>query len=180
MDQNSKPGVVLYAEDEENDALFMQMAFRKAGCGHLLHVVKNGQEAVDYLSGNGIYADRASHPLPSVLLLDLNLPVLSGFGVLGWLRNHLEFHSLPVVVFSSSTRPEDKLQAVNLGAAGLFKNPPPGKNSRTSPKTCWENPRPTDKSLAYSERPARGHSARRHPLSATNWPILVSSVAKDV
>lgn len=127
MDENLKPGVVLYAEDEENDALFMQMAFRKAGCGHLLHVVTNGQAVVDYLAGHGIYADRTRHPLPSVLLLDLNLPVLSGFGVLSWLRNHLEFHSLPVVVFSSSTRPEDKLQAVNLGARGFVQKPASGK-----------------------------------------------------
>ena len=126
MENQNQTGVVLYAEDEESDVLFMQMAFGKAGLAHLLHVVKNGQEVVDYLSGAGEFADREKNPLPSLLLLDLNLPLRSGFAVLQWVRNQPGFHALPVVVFSSSTRPEDKLKAANLGADEYVQKPPSG------------------------------------------------------
>ncbi len=126
VESQTKSSVVLYAEDEENDVLFMQIAFDKAGLGHLLRVVQNGQEVVDYLSGAGAFADRHRHPLPSLLLLDLNMPLLSGFGVLQWLRNQPAFHDLPVVVFSSSTLPEDKLKAANLGVSEFVPKPASG------------------------------------------------------
>lgn len=126
MESQIKTGIVLYVEDDENDVLFMQMAFRKAGLSRLLHVVRNGREAVDYLSGAGAFADRTRHPLPALLLLDLNLPVLSGFGVLQWVRNQPDFRTLPTVVFSSSTLPEDKLKAANLGASEYVQKPASG------------------------------------------------------
>lgn len=126
MEALRETGIVLYAEDEDNDVLFMEHAFRRAGWGHRLHVVRNGQEAVDYLSGRGAFADRQQHPLPELLVLDLNLPVLSGFGVLRWVRSHPDFHSLPALVFSSSTRPEEKLEALNLGANDFVQKPDSG------------------------------------------------------
>jgi CheY-like chemotaxis protein len=117
---------VLYAEDEESDVLFMQRAFRQAGIEHLLHVVRDGQQVLDYLSGTGNYADRQRHPMPTLLLLDLNLPVLSGFAVLRWIRNHSVLHSLPLMVFTSSTRLEDKLNAASLGANAYVQKPASG------------------------------------------------------
>jgi len=114
---------VLYVEDEENDLLFMQRAFRKAGIGPALRAVGNGQEAIDYLAGNGGFADRARNPLPAVVLLDLNLPVISGFEVLEWLKSQAELSALPVVVFSSSAREEDRRRAFDLGAKEYFEKP---------------------------------------------------------
>ncbi len=119
-------GTVLYAEDEDNDVLFMQRAFDKARFGDKLHVVRNGKEAIDYLSGIGDFADRNKHPLPALLMLDLDLPVLSGFGVLQWVRNHPGFFTLPTMVFSSSTRPEEKLKALRLGANDFIQKPGSG------------------------------------------------------
>lgn len=110
-------------EDEENDLLFMEVAFRKAGLNHQLYSVRNGQEAVEYLSGVKAFANRSLHPLPSLLLLDLNLPLLSGFEVLAWVRQQSAFQSLPVVVFSSSPRPEDQQKALALGANGYLQKP---------------------------------------------------------
>jgi CheY-like chemotaxis protein len=118
--------IVLYVEDEESDTLFMQTAFRKAGLGTALRCVENGQEAINYLEGSGAFADRETHPLPALLLLDLNLPVVSGFGVLEWLRRHPEFHSLAVVVFSSSVRSEDRVRAMQLGANDYVEKPSSG------------------------------------------------------
>lgn len=124
--QQYNNGVVLYAEDDENDAFFMQTAFRDAGLDDKLKRVATGQQVLDYLSGTGAYADRKKYPVPSLLLLDLNLPVLSGFGVLSWVRNHAIFHSLPTVIFSSQTAPEDKLKAARLGVSDYIEKPDSG------------------------------------------------------
>ncbi len=118
MDGTPTTGVarVLYVEDEECDRIFMEQAFRKAGIGKALWAVMDGREAMRYLAGNGVYADRVRHPMPSVVLLDLNLPLVSGFDVLKWMRGRQELAALPVVVFSSSMRDEDREKAHKLGA----------------------------------------------------------------
>ena len=114
---------VLYVEDEESDVLLMELAFRRAGLGQALQAVGNGQEAIDYLSGSGAYADRAQHPLPRVVLLDLNLPLISGFEVLRWLKGQPGLGNLPAVVFTSSSREEDRLRALGLGASDYVEKP---------------------------------------------------------
>src|SRR5262249_55131522 len=126
MGLNPTTGTVLYVEDEESDLLFMQMAFEKAGLGETFRAVGNGREALAYLSGSGAYADRQRYPLPALLLLDLNLPLISGFEVLKWLRSRPEFQALPVVVFSSSLHEADKLQARELGANDYVEKPKSG------------------------------------------------------
>jgi CheY-like chemotaxis protein len=126
MSSDSLSRNVLYVEDEDFDLIFMQTAFRKAGLGESLFRVADGQEAIDYLTGAGSYSDRTRHPLPGVLLLDLNLPLISGFEVLKWLRETSDFKSLPVVVLSSSSREEDKLRAQQLGANEYLEKPASG------------------------------------------------------
>jgi len=114
---------VLYAEDEDSDRMFMERAFRRAGLEHILHTVSDGQEAKDYLRGHGIYEDRNLHPLPAVLLLDLRMPLLGGFEVLEWMRTEPGLRSLPVVIFTSSPRAEDKARAKELGANDFVEKP---------------------------------------------------------
>jgi CheY-like chemotaxis protein len=114
---------VLYVEDEEFDVLFMRRAFKRVGLEPNLKVVMDGREALDYLEGNGVYRDRQEHPLPSLILLDLMLPILSGFDVLKWVRERPELQTVPVVVFSSSCRPEDKARAEQLGANEYVQKP---------------------------------------------------------
>jgi CheY-like chemotaxis protein len=123
---DAKAGTVLYVEDDESDALFMQMAFAGAGLESALQVVTDGQRALDYLSGTGPYADRAKNPLPSLILLDLNLPRLPGFEVLKWMRNHPDFAQTPVVIFSSSMMEEDRVKARELGASEFVAKPSSG------------------------------------------------------
>ena len=114
---------VLYVEDEESDRLFMQIAFQKAGIPAALRTAVNGQDAIDYLSGTGSYADRSQHPLPALVLLDLNMPLLPGSKVLEWIRAHPAFRALPVIIFTSSTKDEDKAQAKALRATDYIEKP---------------------------------------------------------
>ena len=65
---------ILYVEDEQSDVFLLQHAFEVAGIANPLYVARDGQEAIDYLSGRGRYADRKACPLPSLVLLDLKLP----------------------------------------------------------------------------------------------------------
>ena len=118
--------VVLYVEDEADDLLFMQMAFRKLGIASRFRGARNGQEAVDYLSACGDDTAGGQAPAPALILLDLNLPILSGFEVLAWVREQPRFRSVPVIIFSSSDRPEDKLKAINLGANSFIRKPASG------------------------------------------------------
>jgi CheY-like chemotaxis protein len=117
---------VLYVEDEESDVFFMRRAFRRAGMEQALQVVVDGQEAIDYLAGRGTFSDRLVYPMPALILLDLNLPTVSGFQVLRWLRAQPELEDLPAVVFSSSAREEDRTQARQLGANDYLEKPGSG------------------------------------------------------
>lgn len=121
--QAANSGTVMYVEDEENDAFLMQVAFNKAGLGPTLRVVGDGRAAMKYLTGDNGFQDRGRYPMPTVLLLDLNLPDISGFDVLAWLRSRDEFQALPVVIFSSSVREEDKQKARELGASEYLEKP---------------------------------------------------------
>ncbi len=114
---------ILIAEDEENDALLMQMAVQKAGLRHTISIVRDGQQAVDYLSGAPPFNDRSQHPLPEIFLLDLKMPRLTGFDVLQWLTAHPELSELPAIVISSSIDVSDMEKARDLGAADYYFKP---------------------------------------------------------
>lgn len=72
---------------------------------------------------SGPYADRTKYPLPCLVLLVLNMPVLSGFEVLEWLRQQPQFHALPVVVLTASSHQSDKVKALQLGANQFITKP---------------------------------------------------------
>ena len=107
---------ILYAEDEENDIFLLNLAFEDLGSPHTLKVVPDGEQAIEYLAGTGTFSDRARHPLPALVLLDINMPKISGLEVLQWIRRQPEFESLPVVMLTSSLRQEDMDLARQLGA----------------------------------------------------------------
>jgi CheY-like chemotaxis protein len=114
---------ILYVEDEEADVVLLRHVFQKTGIPNPLQAVKDGKLAKDYLAGNPPYDDRSRHPLPGLVLLDLNLPYWSGFEVLEWIRQQPQLQRLPVLVFSSSNRPDDIARAYDLGANGFLVKP---------------------------------------------------------
>lgn len=114
---------VLYAEDDENDGYFLKRAFRQIGVANALIVVPNGQEAIDYLSASGQYADRNEHQLPSLVLLDLHMPKKSGMEVLSWVRGHAFLRTIPVIILTSSLQDADIERAYLSGANAYLVKP---------------------------------------------------------
>ena len=115
--------IFLYAEDSENDVLLMRSAIAKAHLSIELKTVPDGEEAVRYLNGDGLYATRRNYPVPTLMLLDLKLPKKDGFQVLRWLRQQPHLKRLIVIVLTASRRQEDVDYAHDLGANAVLVKP---------------------------------------------------------
>ena len=107
---------ILLVEDEENDAMLVKMAFKKNKISNTIQWARDGLEAVAYLNGDGIYADRAHYPFPEVLLIDLKMPRMTGLELLAWLRDHPDFKVIPTIIMTSSRLELDIKTAYELGA----------------------------------------------------------------
>ena len=115
--------VFLLVEDDENDAFFMERAFQDAGLKNPLRIVTNGDQAIDYLSGTGDFADRNRYPLPDMVFLDLKMPGRDGFDVLAWMRREKNVQ-VPVAILTSSPEEIDRKRARELGADCYLLKPP--------------------------------------------------------
>ena len=115
---------ILLVEDNDDDIFLMRRALKAARIANPLQVVEDGQQAVDYLSGTGIFADRDQFPFPAVVFLDLKLPLKSGLDVLDWIRKQPQFDNLVILVLTSSSEPSDLKRAYNLGANSYLVKPP--------------------------------------------------------
>ena len=111
---------VLLVEDIDDDILIMKMACKRTGIPHLLQVVTDGAMALDYLSGNGIYADRPVYPMPDVVFLDIKMPKRDGLEVLRWIRSQPGLRNLPVVMLTASTQKSDVDRAYELGVTSYL------------------------------------------------------------
>lgn len=116
-------GPILQVEDDENDVLFLRLAFKNLKLPNPLFVVRDGQQAIDYLSGAGKYADRAQFPIPALMLLDLKMPRKTGMDVLRWVRAHPAVRHLIVVIFSASGTQCDVDRAFREGANAFLVKP---------------------------------------------------------
>lgn len=114
---------ILLVEDDPDDVLLIQRAFQKAGLSSVLKVVRDGEQAIDYLSGHRSYTQREQFPLPFLLLLDLKMPGTDGFEVLRWVRGEPNLKRLLVVVLTSSNLQSDVDRAYELGANSYLVKP---------------------------------------------------------
>ena|SRR5215204_4661376 len=114
---------ILIAEDMEDDAVLLERAFNLIGLANPVKVLKDGAEVIDYLRGANGYGDRIQFPVPRVLFTDLKMPVVDGFELLAWLREHPQHAVVPTIVFSSSGEPEDVKRAYDLGAHAYLVKP---------------------------------------------------------
>lgn len=117
------PAPILHVEDNEDDQFFLKRAFDAAGIINTLHVVDNGQKALDYLSGSGLYTDRQQYALPCLVILDLKLPRVHGLDVLKWIRAHEEFKTIIVIILSSSPLRNDVDTAYKTGSNSFLVKP---------------------------------------------------------
>jgi CheY-like chemotaxis protein len=113
------PQTILVVDDNEDDVILLKHAFRYAGVINPLQAVSNGTDAIRYLRGDGIYAERERFPFPALLLLDLHLPLQSGFDVLEWLRGNIQ-PALKAVVCTGTATPAEIEKAYKLGAEGVL------------------------------------------------------------
>src|SRR4051812_18517593 len=107
--------VILLVDDREDDVMLVRRAFEKARMDLAIQVVRDGEEAISYISGEGKFSNRDEFPLPWLILLDLKMPKVDGFEVLQWVRQESGWKSLVVVVLTSSDQMRDVNRAYALG-----------------------------------------------------------------
>jgi CheY-like chemotaxis protein len=115
--------VFLLVEDNLDDIALLKRAFVKSRVNNPLKVVNNGPDAVDYLSGVGPYRNRREFPLPRIILLDINLPGMTGLEVLKWIRAQPNLVGIRVIMLTSSDAIRDVNEAYRLGANSFLIKP---------------------------------------------------------
>lgn len=118
-----KDSTILFVDDSQEDRDLMRYAFRKAQVPNPVLELQNGNEAIQYLSGQGRFSDRDRYPLPCLIITDLKMPCVDGFELLEWLRAKPEFLRVPKIVLSASAHEADKMRSRELGACAFFVKP---------------------------------------------------------
>lgn len=157
--------LVLVAEDNPDDALLLRRALEKAGIRARLKIVSDGEEMLLYLQGLGAFANRATNPLPSLVILDLKMPRKSGLEVLAWMGENPDLSVVPTIVLSASNLDADVRSAYNLGANTYFVKPTTFDElveTMRTVETYWRKAiklRPTDSRNGLGDEPSdSGHS----------------------
>lgn len=115
---------ILVVEDEEADCFLIQKAFRDNGVDGPIHCVRSAEQAIQYLMGEGEFADRQKFAFPSFITTDLRMPGgMDGFSVLEHLKRNPEWAIIPTVVLSSSGDPDDIKKSYMLGASSYHQKP---------------------------------------------------------
>ena len=114
---------ILVVEDSEDQVFLLRHAFKNVGIINPVQVVSCGEDAIDYLSGAGRYSDWKEFPLPSMVLLDLNLPGLNGLDVLRWIRQQPGLRALRVAMLTSSDLSQEINAAYEAGANVFLTKP---------------------------------------------------------
>ena len=120
---NSNSIEILLAEDNPQDAEMTIRALRKHNFLNPVHWVKNGQEALDFLLGEGAYTQRKGAPPPDLILLDIKMPKLSGIEVLERIKADAGLRLIPVVIMTSSDEQPDVAEAYRLGVNSYIVKP---------------------------------------------------------
>jgi CheY-like chemotaxis protein len=118
-----KEQTILLVDDSENDLFLMRRALKRAEFNVPVQEAHNGEIAISYLAGKGIYGNRNEYPSPALVLLDLNMPMKNGFDVLEWVRTQPSLRRLTIIVMTASLRPEDVDRAFELKAASYLVKP---------------------------------------------------------
>ena len=120
----TKHGTILLVQNDTDDLLLMRKGLSEAQVAVPVQVVKTYPDAVQYLGGEGMYANRANYPLPFLILMDLKLPGEGGFALLRWLYDRPGLkNKFTVVVLAASTLPDEIKLVYELGAQSFLARP---------------------------------------------------------
>lgn len=114
---------ILIVDDDSNDLFLIERAFRLIGVKDPIHMIHGGMEAIDYMTGEGKFADRSLYAYPTFITTDLKMPGADGFAVLEHLKNNPEWAIIPTVVLTSSRDLDDIKKAYVLGASSYQVKP---------------------------------------------------------
>ena|ERR1041384_1988120 len=114
---------ILVVDDDPADTALIKHVFGASKIRNPIQAVGNGEQAIAYLKGEGVYAQRESYPYPILLLLDLKMPIKSGFDVLEWLQSQPKPPGMAVVVLTGATDTRDLNRAYQLGAHSFLMKP---------------------------------------------------------
>lgn len=114
---------ILLVEDNRQDEALILRALHKVNLANRVEVVRDGQQALDYLSGAGEFAHRRDAALPAIVMLDINLPRVSGIEVLAALRAAPRTRLLPVVMLTSSDEEQDVVRSYENGCNSFVRKP---------------------------------------------------------
>lgn len=114
---------ILVIEDAREHAILVRVAARRALPGLDVRVAGDGREGLAYLAGTPPFQDRRSHPVPTLIILDLLMPETDGFAVLDWMEEQRGTAQIPIVVLTSSDNPEHESRAMDLGAKAFHRKP---------------------------------------------------------
>jgi DNA-binding response OmpR family regulator len=121
---DARPAVILLIEDDEGDQELTRRSLEKGKIKNDLHIVEDGEQALDYLFRRGRYSDPAVSPRPDLVLLDLNLPKIDGRKILKEIRSTDELKKLIVVILTTSKQEEDIIRSYEMGANSYITKPP--------------------------------------------------------
>lgn len=116
---------ILLVEDNPDDIMITKRAFKKGKIRNELHVVRSGEEALNFLYKKGEYKNV---PIPGLIFLDLNLPGVSGYEVLEKIKENDKLRRIPVIILTVSDHEEDVIKTYDLGANSFITKPVSFKN----------------------------------------------------
>lgn len=123
MTPNPKPVVILMADDDEEDRAFAREAFEASRLANDFRTVEDGVELLAYLRREGTYSESGAAPRPGLILLDLQMPRMDGFGALEQIRGDPALARIPVVVMTTSGADEDIARSYDVGANSYIRKP---------------------------------------------------------
>jgi DNA-binding response OmpR family regulator len=114
---------VLLVEDNENDAELTLRALRRQNMNENVMHLRDGEEALDYIFGKGVFTNRDKNVLPRFVILDIKLPRKSGLDVLKEIRSNRNTRCMPVIMLTSSNEDKDKVESYKNGANSYVVKP---------------------------------------------------------